>query len=79
MGPAFDLLVQPLQGVGGMDVQPVHSRELPMGRHVGLGLVYQFGGFGKARAELIGDLPPSNLGAGRIGLDEDPAYQGADE
>ena len=66
--------------VGGMDFQPVRRREeLQMGQHLRLGLIHQGGGFGKARAELIGDLPPSNLGAGRVGLDEDLAHQGTDE
>ena len=67
------------KGVGGMDFQPVRRRELQMGQHLRLSLIHQGGGFGKARAELIGDLPPSNLGAGRVGLDEDLAHQGTDE
>ena len=65
-------------GVGGMDFQPVRRREPQMGQHLRLGLDPSGGGFGKARAELIGDLPPSN-GAGRVGLDEDLAHQGTDE
>ena len=41
-------LVQSLQGVGGMDFQPVRRRELQWANTLRLGLIHQGGGFGKA-------------------------------
>ena len=65
-----DFLVEPLQRMGRMDFEPVGGGEVQRGQPVGFGLIHQFGGLWEAGPNLIGHLPPSGLGAFRVGLDE---------
>jgi hypothetical protein len=68
IGPPFNLLVQAFQRVSGMQLGPVLGRESHVGEHVMLAVVHQRGELGPARAQLIGDMPPSIVRRLGIGL-----------
>ena len=55
---AFDVGVEPFEGVGRVDLGAMLGGELHVGQHVGLGLVHEGRQPGHAEAGLIGDLAP---------------------
>ncbi len=58
VGAPFDLVVQSLQWVGGVDLLPVRPRQGLLGEHIVLGAYHQFGALGTARRERLDQLAP---------------------
>ena len=59
---ALDLLVQPFQRIGGVDLPPVGLRESLVGQHVSFGAQHQLGELGMAWLEGFDQLGPVFLG-----------------
>src|SRR5215211_6374847 len=77
-GSAFDLLVDPLQGVGRPDLRPVRPGEGGEGQHFGFRVVHQRLDLGEGYGELVADgVPGSGDGLGG-GLGEDRAEHRGD-
>ena len=77
-GSAFDLLVDPLQGVGRPDLRPVRPGEGGEGQHFGFRVVHQRPDLGEAGGELVADGVPGGRGGFRIRLGEDRAEHRSD-
>ena len=76
--PALDLLVETLQGVGGVDLAPVLPGEGHEGQHVLFGLVHELGELRQALAQALGDLASLGDGALVILLHEGRGDDGGD-
>jgi hypothetical protein len=61
-GSTLDLAVEPLEGVGGVNLRPVLGGKAHVGEDVALGLVHEAGEFGELRPELVGNPAPLGLG-----------------
>ncbi len=66
LGTAFDVLVDPLQGVVGPDFDPVFPGEAGESQDLCLGSVHQWAGLRVGGGELVADLVPR--GGGGCGL-----------
>src|ERR1700730_6319409 len=62
LGAPFDLAVEALQRVGGVQLDAVLGREGHVGEHIGLGLVQEGGELRKLGAQLVGDPAPLSSG-----------------
>jgi hypothetical protein len=56
IGASFDFFVQPLDGIGGMDLGPVLDGEVEVSQHVGFAVVDEAGQLGPFCPQLIGDM-----------------------
>ena len=79
IGAAFDLAVQPLQRVGGVDFGAVLGGEVHIGEHVGLRLIEQAGELGQTRAHLVGNVAPLLARTRGIVLRKSGANPGGDD
>ena len=75
----LDLAVEPLQGVGRVDLGAMLGRELHVGQHVSLRFVHEGSQFRHTRAGLICDLAPLLFGGRRVVLGEGGADPGRDD
>ena len=58
LGAALDLAVQPLDGIGGVQLRPVLLGERHVGEDVRLRFVHEVGQFRNLRPELVGNASP---------------------
>jgi hypothetical protein len=71
----LDLAIEPLNGVGGVQLRPVRDGETHVGQHVSLGLVEEAGELRQFGAQLVEDASSRGFGAVDIALRE----RGGDE
>ncbi len=79
VGAPLDLLVQPLEGVGGVQLGAVAHGEGHVGQDIGLGVVHQRAELRPSGAELIGDVAPGSGRGGVVGLNEGLPDGGRDD
>lgn len=79
IGPAFDFLVEALQGIVGPDFLPYLDRESSKGKNVMCGILKKGRGIGKIVLELIGDCPQSKSNRPWVRLKEDRTDQGSNK
>ena len=77
-GAAFDLAVDPLEGVGGPDLAPVRLGERGECQEVLSGVAEQRGDVGELAGEHAGDLGQLGAHVAGVGLGEDRAHSSGD-
>ena len=78
LGAPFDLAVEPLESVGGMNFGPVVGGETHVREHVVFGLIRERGELGQLGLELVGDFAPLGLRGHCAVLGEGGGHEGGD-